>query len=71
MVYEESIMTKLSRSENNLYGEIVDINEDILDLLDILIQAEWDSNTLKQKIAVKMKEKEKVDIEIFEVENKK
>jgi len=64
-------MTKLSRSENNLYGEIVDINEDILDLLDILIQAEWDSNTLKQKIAVKMKEKEKVDIEIFEVENKK
>tara|TARA_B100000959_G_scaffold217781_1_gene229778 strand:+ start:326 stop:505 length:180 start_codon:yes stop_codon:yes gene_type:complete len=54
----------LKKSVDNLLDEIFDIEKEILDIVDILINAEWDSNTLKQKIQLKMKEREQMEDEL-------
>ena len=54
----------LKKSVDNLLDEIFDIEKEILDIVDILIEAEWDSNTLKQKIQLKMKEREQMEDEL-------
>ena len=57
----------LKKSVDNLLDEIFDIEKEILDIVDILINAEWDSNTLKQKIQLKMKERDQIEEEISRV----
>ena len=57
----------LKKSVDNLLDEIFDIEKEILDIVDILINAEWDSNTLKQKIQLKMKERDQIEEEICRV----
>ena len=57
----------LKKSVDNLLDEIFDIEKEILDIVDILINAEWDSNTLKQKIQLKMKERDQIEEEISKV----
>ena len=54
----------IKKSVENLLDEIFDIEAEILDIVDILIDAEWDSNTLKQKIQLKMKEREQMEDEL-------
>ena len=54
----------LKKSVDNLLDEIFDIEKEILDIVNILIDAEWDSNTLKQKIQLKMKEREQMEDEL-------
>ena len=54
----------LKKSVDNLLDEIFDIEKEILDIVDILINAEWDSNTLKKKIQLKMKEREQMEDEL-------
>ena len=54
----------LKKSVDNLLDEIFDIEKEILDIVDILINAERDSNTLKQKIQLKMKEREQMEDEL-------
>ena len=55
------------KSVDNLLDEIFDIEKEILDIVDVLIEAEWDSNTLKQKIQLKMKERDQIEEEISRV----
>ena len=57
----------LKKSVDNLLDEIFDIEKEILDIVDVLIEAEWDSNTLKQKIQLKMKERDQIEEEISRV----
>ena len=56
----------IKKSVENLLDEIFDIEAEILDIVDILIEAEWDSNIVKQKIHVNMKQRyrlmEEIDI---------
>ena len=54
----------IKKSVENLLDEIFDVEAEILDIVDILIDAEWDSNTLKQKIQLKMKEREQMEDEL-------
>ena len=55
------------KSIDNLFDEVWDVEAEILDIVDVLIEAEWDSNTLKQKIQLKMKERDKIEEEICRV----
>ncbi len=55
------------KSIDNLFDEVWDIEAEILDIVDVLIEAEWDSNTLKQKIQLKMKERDQIEEEICRV----
>ena len=55
----------IKKSVENLLDEIFDVEAEILDIVDVLINAEWDSNTLKQKIQLKMKEREQMEDEIY------
>ena len=52
---------------DNLFDEVWDVEAEILDIVDVLIEAEWDSNTLKQKIQLKMKERDQIEEEICRV----
>ena len=55
------------KSNDNLFDEVWDVEAEILDIVDVLIEAEWDSNTLKQKIQLKMKERDQIEEEICRV----
>ena len=55
------------KSVDNLFDEVWDVEAEILDIVDVLIEAEWDSNTLKQKIQLKMKERDQIEEEISRV----
>ena len=55
------------KSVDNLFDEVWDVEAEILDIVDVLIEAEWDSNTLKQKIQLKMKERDQIEEEISKV----
>ena len=55
------------KSIDNLFDEVWDVEAEILDIVDVLIDAEWDSNTLKQKIQLKMKERDQIEEEICRV----
>ena len=52
------------KSVDNLFDEVWDVEAEILDIVDVLIEAEWDSDTLKQKIQLKMKEREQMEDEL-------
>jgi len=54
---------------DNLYDESVDSDCEIRELLDALILAEWDSNTLKEKLVVKMRQWSQIFEEIQKTEN--
>ena len=55
------------KSIDNLFDEVWDVEAEILDIVDVLNEAEWDSNTLKQKIQLKMKERDQIEEEICRV----
>ena len=55
------------KAVDNLFDEVWDVETEILDLVDVLIEAEWDSDTLKQKIQLKMKERDQIEEEISKV----
>ena len=55
------------KSIDNLFDEVWDVEAEILYIVDVLIEAEWDSNTLKQKIQLKMKERDQIEEEICRV----
>ena len=55
------------KAVDNLFDEVWDVEAEILDIVDVLIEAEWDSDTLKQKIQLKMKERDQIEEEISKV----
>ena len=55
------------KAVDNLFDEVWDVEAEILDVVDVLIEAEWDSDTLKQKIQLKMKERDQIEEEICRV----
>tara|TARA_B100001146_G_scaffold76653_1_gene67956 strand:- start:605 stop:787 length:183 start_codon:yes stop_codon:yes gene_type:complete len=55
------------KAVDNLFDEVWDVKAEILDVVDVLIEAEWDSDTLKQKIQLKMKERDQIEEEISKV----
>jgi len=56
------------QKEDALFGEMVDIEYEIADQLRTLIHAEWDSNTVKSKLEKLMKDFDKINEEIEELE---
>ncbi len=57
------------KRENMLYDEKFDVEFDLFTLIEKLINAEWDSDTLKRKIESLMKQKNTLDIELFELDD--
>lgn len=55
--------------EDALYDELFTIERELMHQMKILIEAQWDSNTVKTKIEKLMKSFEKVDEEIGNLEN--
>ena len=64
-------MTFESEQEKELYGELVDIQNDIVWKLNILIESDWDSNTVKEKLRQLLKDNDRIrdEIESFEDNN--
>ena len=64
-------MTFESEQEKELYGELVDIQNDIVWKLNILIEADWDSKTVKEKLRQLLKDNDRIrdEIESFEDDN--
>ena len=58
------------RSKDQLYDEQFDIEWELYQKLGVLIEAEWDSNTLKQKVESLYKQYYNVRHEIFLIEEK-
>ena len=53
--------------ESVLYDELFDIQYDIIEVVEHLVNAEWDSPTLKQKISELLKQKDVIDQELYEL----
>ena len=53
--------------ESVLYDELFDIQYDIIEIVEHLVNAEWDSPTLKQKISELLKQKDVIDQELYEL----
>lgn len=59
-----------SQKEDALYTEIVDVQLEMASQLKILIQADWDSDTVKSKLISIMLDYDKIDDEIFKLEER-
>tara|TARA_R110002020_G_scaffold366372_1_gene578442 strand:+ start:237 stop:437 length:201 start_codon:yes stop_codon:yes gene_type:complete len=64
-------MTFETEQEKELYGELVDIQNAIVWKLNILIEADWDSKTVKEKLRQLLKDNDRItdEIESFEDDN--
>ncbi len=58
-----------NKQEEALYNEKFDIEWDIFTKLDALIEAEWDSNTLKQRIVALLKQLHDIHHELDQLDN--
>jgi len=55
-------------TNSNPYDDITDVHLEMADLLKSLIDAEWDSNTLKLKLEQLAKQHTEINEEIFRIE---
>jgi len=58
-----------NRAKDNLLNEQFGLEDNILQLIQNLIVAEWDSDTLKNKIIVLMKERDVIQSELYKMES--
>ena len=54
----------MTERDDDLYDELTDMQLEILDQLRILIECDWDSNTVKGKLTVKLGEWERLMMEV-------
>ena len=58
----------MKKHEKEIFDDLMDCDNEILDGVSYLINASWDSDTLKLKIESLMKEKERLQIELYETD---
>ena len=58
----------MKKHEKEIFDDLMDCDNEILDGVGYLINASWDSDTLKLKIESLMKEKERLQIELYETD---
>jgi len=63
-------MTDERKQMDNLLNEKFDIEEKVLDDLKTLIDANWDSDTVKLRLEGLMKEQDKIYEELFKLDEK-
>ena len=63
-------MTDKRKQMDNLLNEKFDIEEKVLDDLRTLIDANWDSDTVKLRLEGWMKEQDKIYEELFKLDEK-
>ena len=63
-------MTDKRKQMDNLLNEKFDIEEKVLDDLRTLIDANWDSDTVKLRLEGLMKEQDKIYEELFKLDEK-
>jgi hypothetical protein len=56
------------KRESALFDELFDIQYDIVEVLEHLVNAEWDSFTLMKKIEELLKQKSLIDQELYELD---
>jgi len=59
------------KRESALYDELFDIQYDIVEVLEHLVNAEWDSFTLMNKITELLKQKNMIEQELYELDGAK
>ncbi len=58
----------MSKRESALLDELFDIQYDMIEILEHLVNAEWDSFTLMKKIEELLKQKNMIDQELYELD---
>ena len=62
-------MTDKRKQMDNLFDEKFEIEEKVLDDLRTLIDADWDSNTVKLRLEGLVKERDKIYDELFKLDD--
>jgi len=63
-------MTDKRKQTDNLLNEKFEIEEKVLNDLETLIDANWDSNTVKLRLEGLVKERDKIYEELFKLDEK-
>ena len=58
----------MKKHEEEIYDELMDTQEKLLEAVAVLIDASWDSNTLKLKIESLMKDRTILETELYETD---
>ena len=58
----------MKKHEEEIYDELMDTQEKLLEAVAVLIDASWDSNTLKLKIESLMKDRAILETELYETD---
>jgi len=58
----------MDKREDVLFDESLDVEHELFTLIEYLINAEWDSDTLKGKIESLMKQKDVIDQELYKLQ---
>jgi hypothetical protein len=61
----------LDKQESELFDELMTVEHDLLDCVDNLISVKWDSNTMKLEIQELMKQRDQLQRELYEIDDKK
>ena len=61
----------MDKQESELFDELVTVEQDLLDSVDSLISVKWDSNTMKLEIQELMKQRNQLQRELYEIDDKK
>jgi seryl-tRNA synthetase len=61
----------LDKQESELFDELMAVEQELLDCVDNLISVKWDSNTIKLEIQELMKQRNQLQRELFEIDDKR
>ena len=61
----------MDKQESELFDELMTVEQDLLDSVDNLISVKWDSNTMKLEIQELMKQRNQLQRELYEIDDKK
>ena len=58
----------MKKHEEEIFDDLMDSQDEILEAVDVLIEASWDSDTVKLKIESLMKERAILQKELYETD---
>lgn len=61
----------MDKQESELFDELMAVEQELLDCVDNLISVKWDSNTIKLEIQELMKQRNQLQRELFEIDDKR
>ena len=59
----------MNKQESELFDELMAVEQELLDCVDNLISVKWDSNTIKLEIQELMKHRNKLQKELFGIDD--